>query len=123
MEVLQLGFQILVMKLCKKDVRIQLRTSSFGFTLIEMVITLMLNAMVMTAFFQIMYYKPLVMNDTFTRDKIMIRTLKQLSCEEGFLFDKEKPLEILCTEGNALIKIYLEEKVFYVKKSNGIYFD
>lgn len=112
----RLGFLIQGMNQHKKGVRIHIRTSSFGFTLVEMVITMMLNAMVMTAFFQITYTMPLVIEDTFTKDKIFIRSYENLACVEGLLFHDGGPLDVLCTENATLIKIHLQEKVFYAKK-------
>lgn len=109
------------MKQAKKDVRPLLRTSSFGFTLIETVVTLLLNALVMLSFIPIMRYIPSKIEDTFTKEKIMIRSYDNLSCIEGRLYDKDNDLNLICFEMTSLIRVYVEEKVFYVKKLTGIH--
>lgn len=123
MEVLLLGFQIRDMKQVKKDVRTLLRTSSFGFTLIETVVTLLLNALLFISFVQIMRYIPSKIEDTFTQEKIKIRSYENLSCIEGKLYTEENGLNFTCLETSSLIQIYIEEKVFYVKKLTGIHSD
>lgn len=118
---LPLGFQIRDMKQVKKDVRMLLRTSSFGFTLIETVVTLFINTFIIISFIQIMTFLPIKVEDSFTHEKIKIRSYLNLSCLEGKLHHDQNDLSYRCVETTSLIQVYIEEKVFYVKKYTGIY--
>lgn len=109
------------MKQAKKSVRNDLRTSSFGFTLIETVIAMMINALVFMSFLQIMIVMPHQNKDTFTQEKIKIRSYDMLSCKEGNLVHEDIDLNLYCIEFATMIQVYLEGKVFYVKKQSGIY--
>lgn len=121
LEVSQLGFQIQDMKQVKKDVRILLRTSSFGFTLIETVVTLLINTLIIVSFIQIISFIPIKKEDVFTQEKIKIRSYENLSCLEGKLHHNQTDLSYRCIETTSLIQVFVEEKVFYVKKYTGIY--
>lgn len=116
-----LGFQIQDMKQAKIGVRNHLRTSSFGFTLIETVIAMMVNALVIMSFLQIMRVMPHQDADTFTQEKIKIRSYDMLNCIEGKLLNDDINLNVDCIESSTMIQVYLEGKVFYVKKQSGIY--
>jgi len=121
LEVSQLGSLIRDMKQVKKDVRTMLRTSSFGFTLIETLVTLLLNTWIFMSFVHIVSFNPIHEEDSFVHEKIKIRSYQNLFCLDQELYHDQEPLYLKCLETHYLIEVYIEEKVFYVKKYEGIH--
>jgi|SaaInl3SG_22_DNA_1037383.scaffolds.fasta_scaffold04187_5 hypothetical protein len=109
------------MKQVKKDVRTMLRTSSFGFTLIETLVTLLLNTWIFMSFVHIVSFNPIHEEDSFIHEKIKIRSYQNLFCLDQELYHDQEPLYLKCLETHYLIEVYIEEKVFYVKKYEGIH--
>ena len=109
------------MKQVKKDVRTMLRTSSFGFTLIETLVTLLLNTWILMSFVHIVSFNPFHAEDSFIHEKIKIRSYQNLFCLDQELYHDQEPLYLKCLETHDLIEVYIEEKVFYVKKYEGIH--
>ncbi len=118
---LPLGFQILDMKHLNKAVRIRLRTASFGFTLIEMTVSLMIHAFVISMIVYVFSFKPTYDEDTFTHEKMLIRSLENVQCIDELLYASDQNLNVTCRELDHMILVQYEGKVFYVKKQERLF--